>query len=579
MRCKILRCLILLVIALIVNGIPAHSQIRQHEFGIGLGGGVSKYYGEFTDDLFGAAGEASFTYTPWQYLTLGLNAHVNQLQWRITRDRLARYPGYFGANARIGGLYPGTLATIEDRNQSRFSAYEFTAVVNILPYDRIVPFVGAGAGLATWSPTNAEEHTALPNNGAGRYDRLTWTFPVLAGFQVFVTEDLSFYAKGAYRFTLTKYLDDVPFSDSYDNVGTLTGGLVFHFHGNDDPDGDGLSTADEKALGTNPRMVDTDGDGLLDGEEVRVYRTNPLHKDTDDDGLTDGEEALIHHTDPRVADTDGDGLSDAVEVLNQRTNPLNVDTDGDRLFDGEEVMRHKTNPLRADTDYDGVEDADELSCRYQTNPLNPDTDGDGLIDSKDPEPALRCAGCGGGNAGTGPFPYATPPQKEAPPPPPPAPEPKPEPKPEPEPAAPPPAPAPKKRKAFTKDIRFKLNTDEFDFEQPETQKNLQELLAYMQENCDDLQVMLEGHASSDGPAKRNKELSDMRAKKVRQWLIEQGVMPNKIRGAVGYGSSVPRVKEPVGREAASMSREELEAIRGQNRRIEVAILRDCANGL
>ncbi len=39
---------------------------------------------------------------------------------------------------------------------------------------------------------------------------------------------------------------------------------------------------------THPWVDDTDADGLIDGEETRVFRTNPLMQDTDGDGLMDG---------------------------------------------------------------------------------------------------------------------------------------------------------------------------------------------------------------------------------------------------------------------------------------------------
>jgi len=57
-----------------------------------------------------------------------------------------------------------------------------------------------------------------------------------------------------------------------------------------DSDGDGLVDTEEKELGTDPYKVDTDGDGLFDREEVKIYQTDPLDIDTDDDGALDGEE-------------------------------------------------------------------------------------------------------------------------------------------------------------------------------------------------------------------------------------------------------------------------------------------------
>ena len=57
-----------------------------------------------------------------------------------------------------------------------------------------------------------------------------------------------------------------------------------------DSDGDGLMDGEEKRLGTDPNNPDTDGDGLTDRQEVRVYRADPLNADTDSDGYNDGEE-------------------------------------------------------------------------------------------------------------------------------------------------------------------------------------------------------------------------------------------------------------------------------------------------
>lgn len=59
--------------------------------------------------------------------------------------------------------------------------------------------------------------------------------------------------------------------------------------------------------------VDSDGDGLTDGEEA-TYGTNVLQADTDGDGLYDYEEVMVYKTKPNLIDTDGDGHNDGDEV-------------------------------------------------------------------------------------------------------------------------------------------------------------------------------------------------------------------------------------------------------------------------
>jgi len=59
---------------------------------------------------------------------------------------------------------------------------------------------------------------------------------------------------------------------------------------------------------------DSDGDGLSDLDEARVYRTDSQLADTDTDGLPDGLEIERYWTDPLAADSDGDGYLDGVEV-------------------------------------------------------------------------------------------------------------------------------------------------------------------------------------------------------------------------------------------------------------------------
>lgn len=68
-----------------------------------------------------------------------------------------------------------------------------------------------------------------------------------------------------------------------------------------DTDGDGILDADEIANGTNPNLVDTDGDGLVDGAGGIVsLAAYPAGVDADGDGFVDGE--LDYGNDPVVDD-------------------------------------------------------------------------------------------------------------------------------------------------------------------------------------------------------------------------------------------------------------------------------------
>ena len=100
----------------------------------------------------------------------------------------------------------------------------------------------------------------------------------------------------------------------------------------------------------DPALLDSDADGILDGDETAIYGTDPGSADSDLDGVADGAE-LAAGTDPLVADsgaavdTDGDGLLDADEAA-FGTDLGIADSDGDGWFDGDEVSIG-TDPLDA----------------------------------------------------------------------------------------------------------------------------------------------------------------------------------------------------------------------------------------
>ena len=64
-----------------------------------------------------------------------------------------------------------------------------------------------------------------------------------------------------------------------------------------DPDNDRLSTAFEAIIGTNPALLDTDGDRLADGVEFKGWNSNPLVAEGDGDGIRDCREVGSLNTD------------------------------------------------------------------------------------------------------------------------------------------------------------------------------------------------------------------------------------------------------------------------------------------
>ncbi|MEG2235905.1 MAG: VWA domain-containing protein [Clostridia bacterium] len=156
-----------------------------------------------------------------------------------------------------------------------------------------------------------------------------------------------------------------------------------------DTDNDNLIDDEEKKLGTDMRNEDTDGDGLLDGEEVLKYKTNPLVQDTDGDGLNDLYEVYISGTNPLKKDTDGNNILDGEEDVDKdglstkeemkvQTNPNEMDSDFDGLNDKEEINNYKTEPNSSDTDVDGINDGIEVNIG--TNPNSKDTNNNGILD-------------------------------------------------------------------------------------------------------------------------------------------------------------------------------------------------------
>ena len=91
---------------------------------------------------------------------------------------------------------------------------------------------------------------------------------------------------------------------------------IFDVHAGDDFDGDGVSNQDEYAQGSNPTLLDTDGDKVFDGLDAHPT----VNIDSDGDGLPNDWE-VAHSLDPASAvgsdgasgDPDFDGITNLQE--------------------------------------------------------------------------------------------------------------------------------------------------------------------------------------------------------------------------------------------------------------------------
>ncbi len=135
-----------------------------------------------------------------------------------------------------------------------------------------------------------------------------------------------------------------------------------------DPDGDGLTNAEEQANGTYEWNWDSDGDGLGDKYELQIG-TDPRQSDSDGDRLNDLYE-FTTGSDPLQKDTDGDGLSDYTEYTGW---VISIDFCNQTFY-----KLVNSDPRLPDTDNDGLDDYVEWIALL--NPRSCDTNGDWVAD-------------------------------------------------------------------------------------------------------------------------------------------------------------------------------------------------------
>ncbi len=126
-----------------------------------------------------------------------------------------------------------------------------------------------------------------------------------------------------------------------------------------------------------PPPTDTDGDGLIDGQDNCPQAANADQTDSDGDGTGNACDNCPAIANPDQADRDQDGLGDACDNCSGAANINQADTDADGVGNVCDNAPQVFNPDQADTDGDGIGDSAD-NCLSVANPDQLDSDGDGL---------------------------------------------------------------------------------------------------------------------------------------------------------------------------------------------------------
>lgn len=382
-----------------------------------------------------------------------------------------------------------------DYGSNRFKKYflnnNFTVNFNlgngiILKKDAFIqPFLGTGASL-----------TYFLGDDQNIDDNLTFAVPLVAGFDIPLSEGASLEFKGTYNRTFNDYIDGVSGveSQNHDDFFVGTVGMKFRLFRSKDSDSDGVkdkidacpAIAGSEATNGCP---DNDADGIINSEDlcpnVAGTASNRGCADSDGDTIVDFEDAC-----PNIAGSpEFKGCADS---------------DGDKIPDSEDVCPDVKGSLSTDgcpdDDGDGVKNSVDLCPAFAgTAEFGgcPDSDKDGIIDKEDDCPTL---------AGIKPN-KGCPEVK---------------------------AEVRQKLDVIFTNLLFATNSANID---PTSLDDLDELVTIMSDD-EALRLSIEGHTDSRGNNDYNLELSRLRAEAVQQYLVNGGISADRIK-AVGYGETRP----------------------------------------
>ena len=486
---------------------------------VGVLGFGTKYFGEYTDKSTGwGFGFMTRYFLPF-LPEIGVGARVTHGRLLYERRYKERFGSDFFRQFPEEDFPDAQLQQVP--RYTKITTGEAFLILNLFPYHRLNYYAFGGAGILSFQ---AQDIVDNPLNGNGTKvnypdfkDESEIDFHLLGGVGIdyYITKNLSVGVQGVYHKLCTDILDG--YAQLRDSV-TLTNPdayaefgfkISYYLFDDEDIDSDGIPNSREEELGTNPYARDTDEDGVDDYAEIEIHHSNPLN-----------------------SDSDGDGLSDEVETAKYGTSPFSDDTDGDGLTDIAEITLHTTDPRKADSDGDGLTDPEEIA--RGTDPLKGDTDGDGVADMDD-----KCPGVPG------------PPETNG---------------------------CPEAPKAAAPEVKIMRDTVEVIREvrtiekgqsytpyginfkrgkaviEVESEIILDDVAKWLHDNPT-ITVEIRGHTDAEGSEEGNMVLSQQRAQAVREYLVLQGIDPNRLT-TKGYGESWP------------LGTNDTEKGRARNRRIE-----------
>jgi len=310
-------------------------------------------------------------------------------------------------------------------------------------------------------------------------------------------------------------LDGIP--DGNDNCPDIFG--LMKFNGCPDTDDDGVIDKDDicpdvKGLAYFNGCPDSDGDSIIDQNDQCPFNAGSIKMagcpDQDDDGIADKDDncptvaGTVENRGCPFIDSDGDGIKDEMDNCPGIKGP--IDNNG--------------CPWQ-DTDNDSIPDKDD-DCPSIPGPAIfrgcPDTDGDGISDKYDLCPTLPGIAQNNG--------------------------------------------CPEIKKEEQEVLNRAFSNLEFETGKSVIRKSslssLNELVAVMQKRPE-FKLLLAGHTDNVGKPESNLALSKNRTLAVKNYLVKQGIEPNRIK-TEWYGQT-----KPIADNATPEGRQ-------QNRRVEMSII-------